>query len=296
MYHPTSGRQGFNVRMANASSGRQGFKSEQAKPAQPAVRMAHPSSGRDGLSSEKPKETPAPRAMLHVSSGRTGYSRTTPPVAGSGDAVSEVNKPPAPPAMVHPTSGRLGFLTGFVSSVPTDRAAGIPTDQIHGGVSCDGCSADVSGIRYKCSTCVNYDLCENCMLVHDKVDLPLSNETQSRSARHSRNHYFLRIPRDVGQGPPPMLANRSRWVHRGVACAECGTSDIAGYRYFCTMCATSYCESCEQKGLPISTHSGSHRMEHNLLKMVPPPAPAHIPAAPTAAAHATAAPTTPPSK
>jgi hypothetical protein len=292
MYHPTSGRQGFNVRMANASSGRQGFKSEQAKPSQPAVRMAHPSSGRDGLSSEKPKETPAPRAMLHVSSGRTGYSRTTPPLVGSGEAVSEVNKPPAPPAMVHPTSGRLGFSTGFVSSVPPDRTTVIPTDQIHGGVSCDGCSADVCGIRYKCSTCVNYDLCESCMLVHDKVDLPLSSETQTRSASHSRDHYFLRIPRDVGQGPPPMLANRSRWVHRGVSCAECGTSDIAGYRYFCTMCATSYCESCEQKGLPKSTHSGTHRMEHNLLKMVPPPAVAHISTATTSTTTALPAPPT----
>jgi hypothetical protein len=37
------------------------------------------------------------------------------------------------------------------------------------------------------------------------------------------------------------------------------------------MCATSYCEACEQKGLPVSIATTTHRHTHNLLKMVPPP-------------------------
>lgn len=107
---------------------------------------------------------------------------------------------------------------------------------------------------------------------HDEIDVPLPCEMPSGTGiSHQRDHYFLRISRDVGQGPPPMLANRSNWVHRGISCAECFTTNIVGYRYFCTVCATSYCEACEQKGLPTSTRTGTHRMEHNLLKMVPPP-------------------------
>jgi hypothetical protein len=47
--------------------------------------------------------------------------------------------------------------------------------------------------------------------------------------------------------------------------------DIVGYRYFCTMCATSFCETCEQNGLPRIVATTAHRHDHNLLKMVPPP-------------------------
>jgi hypothetical protein len=38
------------------------------------------------------------------------------------------------------------------------------------------------------------------------------------------------------------------------------------------MCATSYCEACEQKGLPQTLATTSHQYNHNLLKMLPPPA------------------------
>lgn len=35
--------------------------------------------------------------------------------------------------------------------------------QIHSNVTCDGCEkAPISGIRYKCGVCPNYDLCSNC--------------------------------------------------------------------------------------------------------------------------------------
>lgn len=34
---------------------------------------------------------------------------------------------------------------------------------VHKGYTCDGCQMhDIAGIRYKCSVCNNYDLCEKC--------------------------------------------------------------------------------------------------------------------------------------
>jgi len=58
-------------------------------------------------------------------------------------------------------------LGSFVpNSVPTPTTCEKQEEQqpnIHRGVSCDGCGkSEFSGIRYKCSVCPDYDLCEIC--------------------------------------------------------------------------------------------------------------------------------------
>ena len=58
------------------------------------------------------------------------------------------------------------------------------TGIVHNGVSCDSCNeAPVRGIRWKCATCNNFDLCNSCY-----------NE-----GKHDNNHPFLRIDEDRGQ-------------------------------------------------------------------------------------------------
>ena len=172
--------------------------------------------------------------MLHESSGKDGYANRIPQTR-----------------MLHSSSGRHGFE----QRVPAAS---------HIGVTCDSCAKDITGIRYKCTMCPNYDLCSTCMDMHD------ASVEGNPNMKHPQDHYFLRISRDVGRNPPPSLVNRENWIHRGVACAECGKWEFAGYRYFCTVCATSYCEACELRGLPKSVSGTSHRAYHNLMKMLPP--------------------------
>ncbi len=43
------------------------------------------------------------------------------------------------------------------------KRAADQASQIHDRVSCDGCNVNpIQGIRYKCSSCPNFDLCEKC--------------------------------------------------------------------------------------------------------------------------------------
>ncbi len=143
--------------------------------------------------------------------------------------------------MGHFSSGRLGM--GELSPPP-----------VFEGVTCDNCqSSPVTGLRYKCSTCPDYDLCSTCITVNE------------REAFHDPKHVFFRLSRHITR-PPPQLGNRSVWIHpTEIKCFGCEISPIIGYRYFCTQCAVSLCESCEQQG--------KHEVSHALLKMTPPPNP-----------------------
>lgn len=162
--------------------------------------------------------------------------------------------------MLHMTSGR----NGYINAIPVIQSS----NNVNHGVYCDICLQEIVGVRYKCSVCPRYHLCSSCMDSRDNYDVSLSL-LLSRSAAHPNDHYFLRISRSVGENTPPMLADRSAWVHKGVSCAECKANDITGYRYFCPICATSYCEACEFQGLPRAVRTSSHRLHHNLLKMSP---------------------------
>lgn len=65
----------------------------------------------------------------------------------------------------------------------------------HPGVLCDGCRGPIAGIRYKCSMCPNYDLCERCR----------SQGTHNQHHMHEirqPNHQPLPSP-SLNLGPPP---------------------------------------------------------------------------------------------
>jgi hypothetical protein len=193
--------------------------------------MAHSSSGRRGFDNEDPQERVYATRMAHSLSGRHGFGRVEQPISRM---------------MAHESSGRHGFsgreLSGAKSTRPS-RETG------HVGICCDHCSTeDFTCVRYKCSTCPDFDICGDCI------------NTVESEGMHP--HTFMRIatPLNRRRDLPSFLQNRSNWVH-DVPCVECDASRIIGFRYFCTVCGDSVCENCEQ--------CEKHDLTHPLLKMRP---------------------------
>jgi len=126
------------------------------------------------------------------------------------------------------------------SSYPLGRQlqASIPDEVIHHGVSCSGCSKpSITGIRYQCCECINFDLCSKC-----------ENAMVERPG-HSADHHLLKIK-------VPVVA---RTVHTGVSCDKCGVLPIEGIRYKCQICENfDMCEKCER--------TTEHPANHPLIK------------------------------
>jgi len=105
---------------------------------------------------------------------------------------------------------------------------------VHLNIKCDGCGVlPISGDRYKCTVCPDYDLCSPC----EKKNL------------HPASHPLLKL-KEPGR----------RDIHHGVTCDGCGMKPIEGVRFKCLVCPNfDLCSSCEEKN--------QHPSDHTLLKL-----------------------------
>ena len=73
----------------------------------------------------------------------------------------------------------LSLLNGHYGSKITNASVKFKysAPEYHEGVLCDGCGFEMIGWRYKCKTCKDYNLCQNCKAenVHNQHDLPGQN-------------------------------------------------------------------------------------------------------------------------
>lgn len=114
----------------------------------------------------------------------------------------------------------------------------------HIHVECDGCDkAIVSGIRYKCLECPDYDLCEQCIM--------------NRFFIHE-GHRFVKVrgTDDILEGSASL-----KKVHTGIQCdgplCVAANKYIYGIRYKCTSCSDfDLCASCEAN--PATNHNPEH--------------------------------------
>lgn len=85
-------------------------------------------------------------------------------------------------------------------------SAGMEQIQIHIGISCNDCLVSpIQGIRFKCSKCVEYNLCNAC----------------KEGSMHHHSDFIKMSNSDL---------------HEGVTCDECQESPIQGLRYKCKHC------------------------------------------------------------
>ncbi|KAL4971559.1 hypothetical protein BDW66DRAFT_145940 [Aspergillus desertorum] len=114
----------------------------------------------------------------------------------------------------------------------------------HHAAICDGCESHITGVRYKCLTCPDWDYCSECHL--------------SASRTHP-GHRFAPLYTAISE---PL---QSHEVHFGVFCDGPLCKDkprsgyITGVRYKCSVCHdTDFCAKCELH--PSNTHNRTHPM------------------------------------
>jgi hypothetical protein len=131
-----------------------------------------------------------------------------------------------------------GTIRSEISSIAPHQE--FPKLPVHRGVHCDSCQNDISGIRYKCTICHDFDLCAWC------------EDKRAQVGPHSPDHVLLKIyvPQQVAVtvASPPQDHSGSVY-HPNIICDGCDTA-IYGVRYHCGNCLDyDLCEVCEAAGL-----------------------------------------------
>jgi ribosomal protein S18 acetylase RimI-like enzyme/predicted amidophosphoribosyltransferase len=144
----------------------------------------------------------------------------------------------------------------------------------HPNVVCDLCDQFISGIRYKCLNCFNYDVCEKCL---EQQVLPIqisANKFLSQTIPgHNEQHLFTAItqPLDkpfiqlIGKDfPLPVMYEaiaveyslENNYHHSDHLCDNCD-GEIYGIRYHCANCEDfDLCSKCHTNSQ--SAHSTNH--------------------------------------
>jgi hypothetical protein len=89
---------------------------------------------------------------------------------------------------------------------PNTNPSSPKSDDVHYGVVCDGCGAGIVGIRYKCSVCDDYDLCQTC---------------EAKGGIHEPTHPFLKIAKPIQNSGGRGCPYRRPWAN-GQRCGRWG--------------------------------------------------------------------------
>ncbi|KAK4175554.1 hypothetical protein QBC36DRAFT_311928 [Triangularia setosa] len=146
----------------------------------------------------------------------------------------------------HPKHAFVAAVEGTRLEPDVARRLGAGRGQKHNAI-CDGCDANIRGIRHKCLNCPDWDYCSDCMA--------------NASFIHP-GHRFVPIYEPLQYAGISDLFARP--THQGICCDGplCSVNRnnytyITGDRYKCAVCNdTDFCEACEAS--PANTHNRTH--------------------------------------
>ncbi|KAH8099823.1 hypothetical protein BXZ70DRAFT_894348 [Cristinia sonorae] len=200
-----------------------------------------------------------------VATGPSNFSFVPPPPP-------IMHLPPAPPPAVPcpvPASSSVPIYqplyTAPVPPLPAisnglqesfDRLA--QTTKKHLGITCDGCNVrNITGVRFKCLECEDYDVCEKC------------RTTPAAMSQHPPHAFFpILKPENFAEygrakagryAWPPTMKNESAKVHTGITCDSCSQKPIVGVRAKCLECDDfDLCRSCLSNPSILKLHQPQH--------------------------------------
>ena len=136
----------------------------------------------------------------------------------------------------------------FQKTTPTASLTALEESLLDAGrnvrhhATCDGCDANIYGVRHKCFNCPDFDYCSKCV---------------EQSAVTHPGHRFATLYEPIS------FSSTSRAKHYGVYCdgvactSKSKKSYIEGVRYKCVICHdTDFCADCE--AAPGATHNATH--------------------------------------
>ncbi|GES96382.1 carbohydrate-binding module family 13 protein [Rhizophagus clarus] len=110
---------------------------------------------------------------------------------------------------------------------------------LHYGITCDCCNYTIRGERWKCTSCVNYDLCQVCK---QKLYIHL----------HPDDHEFRLIPHSETLDRAPQYSIHFK------RCDSCNNL-INGVRWKCTFCKNyDLCQDCKSRSPNTQDHPNNH--------------------------------------
>ncbi|KAG8752723.1 hypothetical protein FRC12_011816 [Ceratobasidium sp. 428] len=135
----------------------------------------------------------------------------------------------------------------------------LPIENLHHNAYCDRCKHVISGVRYRCSTCQDFDYCAVC-IGFAPVEHPHRFEPVINGCTKLFRPMDARRASELDHQDGERLLTQIQ--HNGVLCDICDVGPIVGTRFKCAVCPDwDVCEKCLER-------SYSAHPKHTFIRVV----------------------------